>query len=245
MIRAGSSAGEPVTIQVRPDGSGLEIDNQLITVDEAGTGALTMQRSAGSARLTVRGQIPAKAPPFVRTASVDNPTRFFADAFRLALVADGQVADEAIDFDSLPSKPDLTPARTLASRRSPPLKELAGSMMKVSQNQYAELLLRAIGGRESARERLRALGVADDAYVLADGSGLSRYNYVTDEALVGILQLFHQRAGDAGTFAGTLAVAGRDGTLARRSPARRLRAGCAKKRHHRQRSRDVGIRGRR
>jgi len=85
VIKAGDSAGDPVEIQVRPDGSSLEIDNRLDTVAETGTGMLTMERLPGSLHLTVRGQIPAKAAPFVRTASVDNPTQFFADAFRRAL----------------------------------------------------------------------------------------------------------------------------------------------------------------
>ena len=87
VIRAGSAAGDSVAIQVRPDGGGLEIDNRLITVAESGTGMLTLERMPGSARLIVKGQIPAKAAPFVRTASVDNPTQFFVNAFR-AVTAD-------------------------------------------------------------------------------------------------------------------------------------------------------------
>jgi D-alanyl-D-alanine carboxypeptidase/D-alanyl-D-alanine-endopeptidase (penicillin-binding protein 4) len=217
VIKAGVSAGEPVEIQVRPEGSSLEVENHLDTVAETGTGVLTLERRPGSLHLIVRGQIPAKAAPFARTASVDNPTQFFAEAFRGALTAAGVRVDKgAFDMDDVPPKPDLTSARTLAARRSPPLAQIATSMMKVSQNQYAELLLKALGGRQVARERLRAMGIADDSYIIADGSGLSRYNYVTDETLVSILQNFQQRPADATVFLATLPVAGRDGTLARR-----------------------------
>ena len=86
---------------------------------------------------------------------MDNPTQFFVNAFRAALIAEGvQVDNAALDLDDIFPKPDLTSARTLAVRHSPPLAQLAVSMMKVSQNQYAELLLKALGGRQVARERL-------------------------------------------------------------------------------------------
>ena len=216
VIRAGSSAGDPVDIQVRPDGSRLEIENQLVTVAETGTGALTLQRFPGSRHVIVQGQIPAQAAPFARTASVDNPTDFFVRAFRSALIAEGvQVGGEPIDVDDVSPKPDESGARVLASLHSRPLAELATSMMKVSQNQYAELLLKKVG-KPAARDALRELGIADDSYIMADGSGLSRYNYVTADALVRLLQQMHQRPAHASAFVQTLPIVGRDGTLARR-----------------------------
>jgi serine-type D-Ala-D-Ala carboxypeptidase/endopeptidase (penicillin-binding protein 4) len=258
VIRAGTAAGEPVGIQVRPEGSGLVVENRLVTVPETGTGMLTMQRLPGSSRLVVQGQIPARAAPFARTASVDNPTEFFVSAFRNALATEGiAVAGDAIDIDDFASKPDLSNARTIAVRQSPPLSQLATSMMRVSQNQYAEILLKAVGatiglpgaeagttglpagssavaapdakaeaqsaklgtaenGRRKMRELLKSWGIPDDGYIVADGSGLSRYNYVTAEALIHILQQLHERPAHASMFPSTLPVAGRDGTLAGR-----------------------------
>src|SRR5204863_4486929 len=143
-------------------------------------------------------------------ASVDNPTDFFVRAFRSALIAEGvQVGGEAIDIDDVSPKPDESGARVLASVHSRPLAELATSMMKVSQNQYAELLLKKVG-KPTARNALRELGVADDSYIMADGSGLSRYNYVTADALVRLLQQMHQRPADASAFVQTLPIVGRD-----------------------------------
>ena len=55
VIRAGAAAGDPVAIQVRPDGSGLHIDNRLVTVAETGAGRLTLQRLPGSSRVVVAG----------------------------------------------------------------------------------------------------------------------------------------------------------------------------------------------
>ena len=217
VIRAGAAAGDPVAIQLRPEGSGLEIDNRLTTVSESGAGVLTLHRFPGSSRLTVQGQIPAKAAPFARTASVDNPTRFFASALRLALLAEGvDVAGEASDTDEVSMKPDLGGSNVVATLLSAPLSVHIASMMKVSQNQYAESLLKRIGGRTMVQEVLAGWGIAKDSYIVADGSGLSRYNYVTSEALVRILQVMHDEPKHRSAFTAALPVAGRDGTLARR-----------------------------
>ena len=217
VLRAGTEAGDPVGIHVRPGGSGLQIDNQLVTIAESGAGRLTLHRLPGSSRVVVRGQIPAKAAPFPRTASVDNPTKFFVSAFRDALIAEGiEVYGDAVDIDDFLSKPDLRAARTIVSHRSPALRQIAASMMKVSQNQYAETLLRGFGGRGKAGSVLKAWDLSDDSYVIADGSGLSRYNYVTSDALVRILQRMRGDSKHSEAFAATLPVTGRDGTLSKR-----------------------------
>ncbi len=234
VIRAGAAAGDPVSIHVRPDGSGLQVDNRLVTVESSGTGSLTLRRQPGSSRLIVEGQIPAQAAPFVRTASVDNPTLFFASAFREALIAEGvAIAGDAADIDALVTKPDLTGARTIAARPSPPLRQLVASMMKVSQNQYAEMLLRSLSttsamglprrsgtaaeaGASQARDLLQRWNIPPDSIVMADGSGLSRYNFVTSEALVRILQIMRSDPRHGSPFLESLPVAGREGTLAAR-----------------------------
>ena len=225
VIRAGTAAGEPVDMQVRPGGSGLDVDNRLVTVAETGTGRLTLERLPGSSRVVVNGQIPAKAALFARTASVDNPTAFFVSAFREALIAEGiQVHGDAVDVDDVLAKPDLTGARVLVSHLSPPLRQIAASMMRVSQNQYAETLLKTLGARGAAgatgaqrvRDVLKSWNIADDSYFMADGSGLSRYNFVTSEALVRILRQMRDDPKHMPAFADTLPVAGRDGPLSRR-----------------------------
>ena len=48
------------------------------------------------------------------------------------------MSGDAIDIDDFLSKPDLTGTRAIVSHKSAPLRQLAASMMKVSQNQYAE-----------------------------------------------------------------------------------------------------------
>lgn len=217
VIQAGAAAGDPVIVQARPEGGGLQIDNRLVTVAESGTGMLTLKRSPGSSRVIVHGQIPAKAAPFVRTASVDNPTAFFVSAFRAALIAEGiEVSGDAIDIDDFLAKPDLSGARPLVSHQSGTLQQIATAMMRVSQNQHAETLLRAAGGREKAAAVLGNWGLANGSYVLADGSGLSRYNYISSESLLRLLKHMRTDPRHASPFIAILPVVGRDGTLSKR-----------------------------
>ena len=105
VIRAGAAAGDPVTIQVRPAGSGLQVDNRLVTVAETGTGTLTLERRPARRASSCRGRF--RRRPHRSRARHRSTTRphFSSSAFRQALMAEGvQVAGDAIDIDELPSR---------------------------------------------------------------------------------------------------------------------------------------------
>jgi D-alanyl-D-alanine carboxypeptidase/D-alanyl-D-alanine-endopeptidase (penicillin-binding protein 4) len=137
-----------------------------------------------------------------------------------------------VQDDSGANNPGLH-GRLLVTTQSPPLREIATVLMKVSQNLYAETLLKAVGAKagglgtwESGRRATRALltewGVPPDAFVMSDGSGLSRYNYVTARMLTTILERLHKDPRHRDAFVATLPIAGKDGTIATRM--RRSRA---------------------
>jgi D-alanyl-D-alanine carboxypeptidase/D-alanyl-D-alanine-endopeptidase (penicillin-binding protein 4) len=222
-----SAVGIPPTITVSPQGSGLEIRNTLATTPAGGAASITVRRLPGSARLEVRGSIPVGSPPVVRIVSVDNPTLFFASALRAALIARGiEVRGPAVDIDDLADPSSRPEGVLLASHRSPPLSALAIRMMKLSQNLYAESLVRAMGaangtatingGRATIGSIVESWGIPPNSLQMADGSGLSRYNLVTPEALVAILTHVHRDDRLREPFEAALPVAGRDGTLADR-----------------------------
>ena len=50
-MKAGAAAGAPVGLEVKPEGSALEVENRLVTIAETGNGVLTMERLPGSQRL--------------------------------------------------------------------------------------------------------------------------------------------------------------------------------------------------
>ena len=237
VVQAGPLPGAPVSIELRPTGSGLVLVNRVMTSPTDGDFTLQLRRLPGQPTLAVTGGVPAGSEPFTQTASVDNPTEFFVRALRETLVSHGiEVNGPAVDVDTIAAargpenqdhQSDIPVSgsvdHVLVSHLSPPLSEIATALMKLSQNLYAETLLKTVGagagpgtteaGRESVREVLTAWGIPPDAYIIADGSGLSRYNYVTAGALVTVLQKMHDLPRHAAAFEATLPVAGRDGTL--------------------------------
>jgi D-alanyl-D-alanine carboxypeptidase/D-alanyl-D-alanine-endopeptidase (penicillin-binding protein 4) len=161
------------------------------------------------------------------TASGDAPAQFFVQELHDTLVGEGVIIRNAPAlWNQVVTPPAVESAQLLFAHRSPPLSEIAVTLMKVSQNLYAETLLRALGGQagngsaragqDVVREVLTGWGVAPDAYVLADGSGLSRYNYVTADTIARILRQMAMNPRHAALFESTLPVVGKEGTLARR-----------------------------
>jgi D-alanyl-D-alanine carboxypeptidase/D-alanyl-D-alanine-endopeptidase (penicillin-binding protein 4) len=63
---------------------------------------------------------------------------------------------------------------------------------------------------------LTAWGIPGDAYVMVDGSGLSRYNYVTARTVTTILEHMYKDPRHKAAFMSTLPIAGKDGTIASR-----------------------------
>jgi D-alanyl-D-alanine carboxypeptidase/D-alanyl-D-alanine-endopeptidase (penicillin-binding protein 4) len=137
-------------------------------------------------------------------------------------------AGAAVSPTPAPAPAATAPAapETLFVWRSAPLREILPLLLKPSQNQIGETLLRTLGGevkgvasvdsgRAAVREVLRDFGVPDDAYVIADGSGLSRYDYVAPETLARILLAMARRP-DFDVFYQALPIAGVDGTIATR-----------------------------
>lgn len=112
---------------------------------------------------------------------------------------------------------------TLFVFQSMPLRDVLRAMAKPSQNQIAEILLRTIGleragsgtpdsGIAVVTRQLLAWGAQPDGFVLHDGSGLSRYDYLTPETIVHVLAAIqHDTAFSA--FYNALPIAGVDGTI--------------------------------
>jgi D-alanyl-D-alanine carboxypeptidase/D-alanyl-D-alanine-endopeptidase (penicillin-binding protein 4) len=68
-------------------------------------------------------------------------------------------------------------------------------------------------GRRVAAETLTGWDIPADSYVMYDGSGLSRYNYVSADAIVLLLKHVWSDERLRGHFVAALPVGGHDGTL--------------------------------
>jgi D-alanyl-D-alanine carboxypeptidase/D-alanyl-D-alanine-endopeptidase (penicillin-binding protein 4) len=168
--------------------------------------------------------LPDTARDSLYSGPAKNPAKGYLDALRDGLVRKGIRVDVGVRGDSIlptPLKMD-----TVFVFTSPPLSEILPAMMKPSQNQIAEILLKTIGlergglgtadsARKIVGQQLLAWGVQPDGFVVRDGSGLSDQDLLTPETLVRVLDRI-QRDTAFATWYNSLPIAGVDGTIARR-----------------------------
>jgi serine-type D-Ala-D-Ala carboxypeptidase/endopeptidase (penicillin-binding protein 4) len=226
-VRPASRVGEAVRLDLDP-GSGLQVINHAYTGDPTSAATIDFERRVDQPILTVTGSLAIDAPPITREVAVVNPTIYFAQALKDALVARGiDVSGGAEDADDRVDLAAPAARRLLAESQSPPLREVATVLMKFSQNLYAETLLKAAGaargglgttagGRIATQTLLSSWGVPPSTYVQYDGSGLSRYDYLTADLIVTILQRMYADPRHRDAFVATLPIAGKDGTIASR-----------------------------
>ncbi len=161
--------------------------------------------------------------------TVDNPALAAAKAFRKALLAAGiAVGGKAV----VGGAPGGSP--TLAFVRSGPMSALVRRMNKISDNFYAEMLVKHLGAKVRGagttaagclvvRRVLAGRNVPLAGVRIADGSGLSSYDRATARAIGALLVSAWRDPAVRTPFFSSLAIAGVDGTLEdrmRTGPAR-------------------------
>lgn len=220
-------AGQRPIVSVSPPGSGLTIDYQVTTAPAGAASDVSLERIPGTTVLTVRGQVAVGSTPNRYTAAAPNPTIFYLTAFREALSRHGIIiGGSTIDIDDVARPVDRSHATLLLEDQSASLAEIIDATNKWSRNLYAETLLRSLSpagspatteaGLKVLTETLRSWGVSPDYYLARDGSGLSRYDYLTPDALIGVLTYMWLNPALAEHFRSTLPVAGVSGSLANR-----------------------------
>jgi D-alanyl-D-alanine carboxypeptidase/D-alanyl-D-alanine-endopeptidase (penicillin-binding protein 4) len=197
------------------------LDNNSLTAKAATPDSLAITAVLGQPLLQIKGQLGVDAEPEIIGLPVLNPGEYFLQHFRNVLVAEGISVERA----TLESNRGVAGAQELAKIESPPLATLLVETNQESNNLYAEVLLRSLGtgasrdstelGLKKLKETLTALGVDPQSYSLADGSGLSRQNLVSPEAIVQTLKRMAQTP-QATIYRASLPTAGANGTLGRR-----------------------------
>jgi D-alanyl-D-alanine carboxypeptidase/D-alanyl-D-alanine-endopeptidase (penicillin-binding protein 4) len=225
-VTPGPAAGAPAALHVEPHASYRPLANRIVTGGPGTTQLLWPEQRPGEPFLTVAGTIPADAPPVPLNVSVGNPTFWFASVLRNRLQQQGiEVVGEAWDIDDVNPAPDRAGAAVLFTYRSRPLSDLVRPMLKDSINLYAEAVMRlnaapdVLPTNDAAldgfRKRLEFWGVPTDAQQIIDGSGLSRRDVISAEALLAVLQRMHDPAMQS-PFMTALPIAGVDGSLVSR-----------------------------
>lgn len=236
VVTPGPAAGTPAVVTLMP-GSGLTVTNKVITAAAGTPETVEYRRHLDRPVLEVSGTVPLVPPQPdpgtpIRTAgravAVVNPTVFFVQSLKNALAARGiEISGDAVDIDDLAPLSASAPRRILARTESPPLHDHAAVMMKVSMNLYADTLLKALGaatqgtgtvvaGRNAVRSALRQWEIDERGLIMVDGSGLSRYNYVTADLVEALLEWMYDDPRHREPFMATLPLAGKEGTMSAR-----------------------------
>lgn len=142
--------------------------------------------------------------------------RQFLDAIHQAGISLGGCVHQAYTKSELPSD-----SLHILCERSASIDQILERMMKRSNNQYAESLFYQLGPTTKAAARrvynlLEMLDLDIKTLQVADGSGLSLYNYTTPEALVLTLRYAYHHPEIYRHLQPALPLAGHDGTLRRR-----------------------------
>ena len=232
-VRGGAAPGDAVTVTTTPAHTFPRVRVLATTVAPSAelasaSGNGNQRRRATATRIDVTKD--STFGGFVLTGGVQtgdsvavvvthrDPDEAYVAALSEALRSKGIAVDGAAITDSASAHVD-----TLFAVQSPSLREILPALMKPSQNQIAELLLRTVGlertgvglpdsGRAVVIRQLLTWGADSAGYIVRDGSGLSRYDYVSPETIVHVLDAMRQSP-NFQLFYESLPIAGVDGTI--------------------------------
>lgn len=239
-IQPAAIASDPPTVTFSPAAAEGAISLELKTGPADEKPDFDVVREPGANFILLRGTVPAGQSATTLDFNMVHPAEIAARSLKQLLEARGvritgtvrvhhSPPPDTSDMGDLPPATDtFTPALgtnslVLAEHDSPRLLEIVRMMNKISQNLYAELLLRTVGREKSGigasgaglkveGDFLKSVGVIDGEIDLSDGSGLSRDDLVTPRGVVALLR-YAARQPWGEDFLSTLPVAGVDGTL--------------------------------
>ncbi|NWA23465.1 D-alanyl-D-alanine carboxypeptidase/D-alanyl-D-alanine-endopeptidase [Pseudomonas gingeri] len=190
-----SGPRQPVRVSFTPDNRYMSVLNRATT----GRGPLSVSRVHGGNLLRIDGGVPKGAE---RTAQVSvwEPTGLVADLFRSALLQSGV----AMEGNTLLGQATPPGAKVLVEHQSAVLADLMAPLLKLSNNNMAEILLKSMGrkttgagtaqaGAAAVNGFLHARGVSSVQLLQVDGSGLSRGNQISARTLSDLLLVARSR----------------------------------------------------
>lgn len=216
---AGTRGGQPA--QVTPEPSGyVNVRNGLSTRGSRGYNPIRLSRTVGTNEIEISGSVSAGYRGTARLP-IQDPTAFTLQAFVTRLHQAGiELELEVVDVDDLeePISYDTDP---LFVYLSPPLVDILTEVNHKSNNFYAEQVFRTFsdnglpsGGERRVLALMQQAGVNTEGFSIRDGSGLSRKNLISPEAM-GRLLAHMYRHPQREAFLATLPRGGQPNTTLR------------------------------
>ncbi|MFW6359777.1 MAG: D-alanyl-D-alanine carboxypeptidase/D-alanyl-D-alanine-endopeptidase [Chroococcales cyanobacterium] len=191
------------------------IQNEAVTAPPGTPYNVKITGVLGQPILRITGELAADAKPDIWGMAVGNPADYFLETLRQTLLTEGITVNQS----QIQTTVGVPLSSELVALESDTLAELVTKTNKESNNLYSESLLNLLDSLDSSQsgvnvleETLTELGVNPNSYSIVDGSGLSRHNLVSPEAIVQTLQLMAQTP-EGEIYRNSLPMAGIDGTL--------------------------------
>lgn len=243
-VAPANEIGAAASVKFSPESEFITLTNRAVTIANGAKEFFGVHRDLDANNFQIWGEIP-RGKTFAARTTMHEPEKFAANELKKSLEKNSiTVAGAAKSVDWRTNIDENSNQVELAAVESDVLSEIVKRTNKRSINLNAELMLRTIGRRERERSSstesktklnddllgamaiknwLSAKSVALEETVIADGSGLSRMNFVSPETM-GRLLVFAAKMKTAETFKNSLPIAGTDGTLGGRLTAHKDRA---------------------
>ncbi|MBE1159773.1 D-alanyl-D-alanine carboxypeptidase/D-alanyl-D-alanine endopeptidase [Dyella acidiphila] len=236
-VAPASEPGRPASLMFDPPSAITHVAGTLTTSAQRTHSDINLYRAPGSSTLYAFGNVAARSEPQSFKLAMVDPAWFAGSLLRSALARHGIRIDGQLRTLHWP-EPDsvgLDKAVVLAQVLSPPMMEILTRGLKRSQNLYLQNLLQIAGvkaqasaaqngepvpgflsseawGTRAMRALLDRIGIAPNASQIEEGSGLSRQDLATPDAMVRLLTYMAGQA-YATPLHDALPDAGVDGTL--------------------------------
>jgi len=225
--RAGAAVGDEIVVAVTPATTYVKLVIEAKTVAEGEPNTLQIKRERAKNVIRITGNLPMTESA-AECITVEEPAAYTGTVLK------EKMGEAGISFspESRVLAGKASAENTiLASFSSAPLHTLVTQLNKVSDNHYAEMLLKTMGavkkgegstaaGLQVVKETMEELGMAGP-FEMRDGSGLSVYNLFSPRQMLTLLEAVMTKR-EFEPFLHSLPHAGVDGSLASRmkeSPA--------------------------
>lgn len=211
-FRSPSTAGEKTEIlRTDPEVPGISnIKNNVLSSNERSDNAYIFGSYLASDR-EIFGTIPKGKDDFSIKGSIGNPPIFFGEQLKYYLLKKGINILGKSEVASTPAKMD----KLLYMHESQNLARIIKELNYTSFNLIAEHLIKQIayekkglGSTEEGLEQImtywKEKGFDTDYLSMKDGSGLSRFNAITPDFFINILQYMHNNSVNSSAFINSL-----------------------------------------
>ncbi len=218
-----TNPGEPASLEVKPTSTYFNIINETLTKTASAGKFVVMRDWMNNANdITVSGNITARR---LEEINVYSSQDFFMHTFLERLGMRFTLLQPWYNFAEMQRNDSCQ----LVAVYETPVSKVLRQMLKESDNLNAEAMFTRLGVQASGKNHvsadesiqaiqslIRTMGLNPDDYRIADGCGLSMYDYVSPELLVAFLRYAYNKDNIFPHLFRSMPVAGVDGTLKNR-----------------------------